>query len=196
LNIEDVLLSDKEKFVKELSFCVSGLHQDFKTDISILNKDRKARILSLFGKHIEINGSNAVVCTVYVNERRTSADNHYKTPNHITEIEEIIEKLKSLDKNEIVSEIEEIMQIVDFDKEKQQNEIKKKCNISEREAEILDLICRGFTNTQIAEKLFISSRTVDNHRAALLAKTETANTAALVAFSVSNRLVDLKKNII
>jgi PAS domain S-box-containing protein len=193
LNIEDIVISDKEKFIRELNFCISGLHQDFRTDISILSKDRKARILSFYAKHIDISGSNAVVCTVYVNEPSASSDKHSKTPGQITEIESIIEKLILLDKNEIVTEIEAVLQIVDFDKENRRNDIIKKCNISERETEILELVCRGLTNPQIAEKLFISPRTVDNHRAALLAKTETANTAALVAYAVSNQLVDLKK---
>lgn len=63
--------------------------------------------------------------------------------------------------------------------------------ISEREKEILELICKEFSNADIAEKLFISIRTVEGHRNNLLMKTGCKNTAGLVVFAVKNQLVDL-----
>lgn len=56
--------------------------------------------------------------------------------------------------------------------------------------DVLKLICEGMTNNEIAEKLFLSNRTVDNHRASILSKTDTKNTAALVAFAIKNKLID------
>jgi DNA-binding NarL/FixJ family response regulator len=49
-----------------------------------------------------------------------------------------------------------------------------------REKEILTLIAREFTNAQIAEQLFISQRTVDNHRLNILFKLGVKNTAGLI----------------
>ncbi|MEZ4991656.1 MAG: helix-turn-helix transcriptional regulator [Saprospiraceae bacterium] len=43
--------------------------------------------------------------------------------------------------------------------------------------EVLNLICREFTSGEIAEQLFISIRTVENHRNSLLSKTGVRNTA-------------------
>ncbi|WP_207421337.1 response regulator [Desertivirga brevis] len=62
--------------------------------------------------------------------------------------------------------------------------------ISPREIEVLDLICKEYTNSEIAEKLNISIRTVDTHRKSLLTKTESRNTAGLVLFAVKNRLLE------
>jgi DNA-binding NarL/FixJ family response regulator len=63
-------------------------------------------------------------------------------------------------------------------------------SISGREREVLDQICKGLSNQEIADVLFISKRTVEKHRARLLSKTNTKNTAQLVMFAIENKLVD------
>ena len=63
--------------------------------------------------------------------------------------------------------------------------------LSEREKEILFLICKGFSNCEIGDKLFISKRTVDKHRANILAKTSCKNTANLVVYAIKNGLVEI-----
>lgn len=63
--------------------------------------------------------------------------------------------------------------------------------LSEREIEILVEVCRGLSNQEIADKLFISKRTVDKHRANILEKTGCRNTANLVVFAIKNHLVEL-----
>jgi DNA-binding NarL/FixJ family response regulator len=63
--------------------------------------------------------------------------------------------------------------------------------LSEREAEVLPLVCGGLSNQQIADRLFISKRTVDKHRANILAKTGCRNTASLVVYALRNGLVEV-----
>ncbi|MEJ7661876.1 MAG: response regulator transcription factor [Hymenobacter sp.] len=62
--------------------------------------------------------------------------------------------------------------------------------LSEREQEVLRLICRGCTAADIAEQLFISRRTVEGHRQKLLEKTGAPNAAGLVVFAVRHGLLD------
>jgi len=62
--------------------------------------------------------------------------------------------------------------------------------LTEREVEVLRLICREYTNVEIAEQLSISPRTVDGHRNNLLAKAGCKNTAGLVLFAVNNNIYD------
>jgi DNA-binding NarL/FixJ family response regulator len=64
-------------------------------------------------------------------------------------------------------------------------------SLTSREREILDLICKEYTNSEIAEKLFLSVRTIDGHRTNLLEKTGARNTAGLVAFALRHNLVYL-----
>lgn len=61
--------------------------------------------------------------------------------------------------------------------------------ITRREKEILRLIVDGLTNQEIADKLFISPRTVDTHRSNLMQKLEIKNTAGLVRFAIENGIV-------
>ncbi len=60
--------------------------------------------------------------------------------------------------------------------------------ITDREMEVLELILKEHTNQEIAEKLFISVRTVDAHRRNLLQKTGARNTAGLVRYALENNL--------
>ncbi|MEE4196909.1 MAG: response regulator [Bacteroidales bacterium] len=55
---------------------------------------------------------------------------------------------------------------------------------TKREREILNLICEGFSNTEIGEKLNISERTVEGHRANLLNKTSCKNSVCLAIYAV------------
>lgn len=67
----------------------------------------------------------------------------------------------------------------------------KSANLSKREREILVKICEGLSNQEIAEALFISKRTVDKHRANLLGKTNSKNTASLILFAIKNKLIEI-----
>ena len=67
----------------------------------------------------------------------------------------------------------------------------KTANLSKREKEILFKICEGLSNQEIAETLFISKRTVDKHRANLLGKTNSKNTASLILFAIRNKLIEI-----
>ena len=62
---------------------------------------------------------------------------------------------------------------------------------SERELEVLQLVCSQFTAIEIADKLSISRRTVEVHRNNLLLKTESKNIAGLVVYALKNKLVNL-----
>ncbi len=64
-------------------------------------------------------------------------------------------------------------------------------NLSEREIDVLLGICRGLSTQEIADQLYISKRTVDSHRANILEKTGSRNTASLVVYAIKNNLVEI-----
>jgi len=61
--------------------------------------------------------------------------------------------------------------------------------LTPREKEILELIAEGYTNPQIAEKIYLSQFTVDSHRKNLLAKMNVKNTASLIRLAVEQKLI-------
>ena len=63
--------------------------------------------------------------------------------------------------------------------------------LSDREIEILVGICQGLSTQEIADKHFISKRTVDKHRANILEKSGCKNTASLVVYAIKNGLVEV-----
>ncbi len=68
---------------------------------------------------------------------------------------------------------------------------KEKPKFSERELEILELICKGYTSVEIGEMLGLSNRTVDGHRASMMEKIGAKNTVQLVIYAIKNKLVYL-----
>lgn len=62
--------------------------------------------------------------------------------------------------------------------------------LTKREKEILGLVCKGMTNNDIAEKLFISMRTVEGHRKKLLEKTGTSNSVSLAVYALKSGLLE------
>lgn len=64
-----------------------------------------------------------------------------------------------------------------------------KIDLTEREIEVLKLLCSGLTVSEIAEKLFLSVKTIEAHRSKLILKTETKNTIGLILFAIKNKIV-------
>ena len=63
--------------------------------------------------------------------------------------------------------------------------------LSRREHQVLQDICKGLSNQEIADALFLSKRTIDKHRSNLLSKTNSKNTAELIMYAIKNKLISI-----
>jgi len=63
---------------------------------------------------------------------------------------------------------------------------------TERERQVIQLICRQHTAQEIGEKLFLSKRTVEGYRTKILEKMEVKNTAGVVIFALKHNLINEK----
>lgn len=108
--------------------------------------------------------------------------------------------LKNSELNEVIEAVRQVMQGGSFfSQELLYNVIKnfhphketeiEHTSLSKRETEVLEEICKGLSNQEIADTLFISKRTVDKHRANLLSKTNSKNTANLIMYAIKNKLI-------
>lgn len=66
---------------------------------------------------------------------------------------------------------------------------KEKVTFTDREKEIIKLICQQYTAQQIGEKIFLSKRTVEGHRTRILEKMNVRNTAGVVVFALKHNLI-------
>ena len=73
------------------------------------------------------------------------------------------------------------------------NDLEQKL-LSKREIDVLELICAQKTTAEIADKLFISPRTVEGHRNNLLLKTKSKNVAGLVIYGIQKKLIEITPN--
>lgn len=74
---------------------------------------------------------------------------------------------------------------------RKKSKTKKSDELTEREEEVLFHICKGLSNQEIADTLYLSKRTIDKHRENLLAKTNSKNTAGLVMYAVKNGIAEV-----
>jgi DNA-binding NarL/FixJ family response regulator len=106
-------------------------------------------------------------------------------------------------KNATQQEITEAIQLASIGKNYMAFEVAKtlhaaeksnpeKIIIGRREKDVLILIKDGFTNGEIAAKLFLSQHTVDTYRKSLLAKLNARNTAELIKLAVINKLITME----
>lgn len=107
--------------------------------------------------------------------------------------------LKDSSKKDLLEGIEAVLNgnsyYVDDVKEKliqsfQNNSIVGEIKLTQKELMILDLICQDLTTQQIAQKLHISTHTVDSHRRNLLAKTGAKSPIGLVRYALDNGLFE------
>ena len=145
---------------------------------------KKPLLIEFFAKHIETNGKNGIIGGVI--EINTKNKTTSSNVNH-DKIKSVLEYLTEKDK----AIIEGAMYGSKDESEKQDKETLKKMGVTKREIEVLKLICSGLTNSEIAEQLFLSKRTIDRHRANIMDKTNSGNTAKLVAFAIKYNLVDI-----
>ena len=69
--------------------------------------------------------------------------------------------------------------------------IEKENILSSREIEILKLFAEGFSNHEIAEKLFISSRTVESHKNHIMQKLELKSPVEMVRYAIKNKIAEI-----
>lgn len=68
----------------------------------------------------------------------------------------------------------------------------KSVTFTKREVEIIKMVCREMSTNQIANSLFISSRTVDNHKKNIMNKTQTKNFVGVILFALKINVISLE----
>ncbi len=106
------------------------------------------------------------------------------------EVEKAIKTVKSGEHyfNDFVSSVM-LRKVTNTSVRRQPRVFNHKVDLSEREYLVLSLICEGMTNSEIADELSLSQRTIEGYRIRMIDKLKVNNTAGLVAYAIKNRLV-------
>lgn len=119
---------------------------------------------------------------------RAGADGYLLKNTDVVELKEAIETLMKGDSYFSKEVTERIME--GLQKKKHEEKTKYLIELTEREIDVLKLIAQEFTTAEIAEKLYISTHTVETHRKNLISKLNVRNIAGLVKYAIQNGLVD------
>lgn len=129
----------------------------------------------------------------YIKKLMSSGADGYLFKN--SGVEEVVEAIKKVHNDETFMSDEVTDKLAQYViKRKSANPEKSKfglkVELSGRELEVLELIIKEYSNQEIAEKLYISVRTVDAHKRNLIEKTGSRNLAGLVMYAIAHELFD------
>lgn len=135
-------------------------------------------ILSMFHDHASVAEVLEAGCSGYV----------LKTTNK-AELSEAIREVAA-GRNYFCQEVAAtLLQNIQLPKLRQQPPVAQAAELTNREREILQLIAREYSNSHIAETLFISERTVETHRKNILTKTNSKSVVGLIQYAMRHKLI-------
>jgi DNA-binding NarL/FixJ family response regulator len=113
-----------------------------------------------------------------------------------TSMNEVLDAIKTAARNEkyLSQNVQAVlMENIRLKNDLSEITIENTAKLSEREKEILNLIAKEMNNEEIANKLFISERTVEAHRRNIFTKTNTKSIVGLIKYAIKNDLIDYNK---
>ncbi|MDP4266832.1 MAG: response regulator [Bacteroidota bacterium] len=179
---------DRDSFFGKLNKCLKGFEKTIHTKVKLLNSNRKCVSFEFYGGLSIINGKPSIVGNLMEIKSPTKEDEKEESIS-IRDFEKMANLI--LENKEYLS-LELIDKLNELNKDKTQEQVNPvviEGLLSKREIEILRCICDGLSNNEIGEKLFISKRTVDGHRANIMFKTGAKNTADLVMYAIKHELI-------
>lgn len=188
-----IRIDEREMFSELVNKCINGTKGILQTSLHIQLSNQQYSEIEIFAKPIKFKEKKALLGSmISVSNNEINSKLSEKVNDYFNNKPEELGKLFQLyleDSSNIGDEFIKLAKEFEKSTFVKNKKLKDVIKLSEREIEILQLICDGFTNIEIAEKLFISPRTVDNHRAHLLEKTNTKNAAHLVAYAIKFKLI-------
>jgi PAS domain S-box-containing protein len=181
--------SDKKKVELALHECIALRKKEFSLEFTGRDKNQNTIPLKLMAGYSYYKGKDCIVGNlINLNSSEYSLKDIELNSSDLKELGNAIE-LFSSDYNLISKSLVDKLSGI-FTLETENNDINK-VELSTRETEVLNEICLGKSTSEIAETLFISERTVEKHRAAIVQKTGAKHMREAVIFAIKNNLVRL-----
>ncbi|MBV8328544.1 response regulator transcription factor [Chryseobacterium sp.] len=197
---------------KNISVCLTADNgPDFITDLEKLSEDEFPDIALVDVQMKPMNGFELVEILKerYPDLKIIILSSHYKTsilgymvklgvsaflPKNSNK-KTFIDAITMVDKNGVFFTAEDHQMLFTYmnSSAKKNSLFETEDELSEREKDVVKLICQELTNNEIGEKLFISPRTVESHRQRILEKIGAKNTVGIVIYAIVNNIYALDK---
>jgi len=170
------------KIKDRISRCKNGLLNSFSETVTLVSLNGEKVDVTLFVSSYEkYSGYSLLIGLVIMDNKKTKG-------NEVV-ISEVINVLKNENIRVTESLGEKLINI--FKQRRVKMDINKNDFFTKRENQVLCLSMEGLPIKMIADQLSISDRTVENHRAKLMGKTNSKNIIEVIAFSISNKLIGI-----
>jgi PAS domain S-box-containing protein len=189
-----VALKDKSNAVEKINRCLRGFEKDIHIRFNVVHKDGKQIGTELYGiVGLKVKGRSSMLGTLIATRADVIQEQDLEgiPINEIEEFEKAIDMLagtRNYISTELVNKLISVFRDNEAIKERIHEDL---ISFSEREIEVLSLVCQGLSTKEIADRLFISSRTVEKHRANLMTKTNAKNIIEVIIYAVKHKLIDL-----
>jgi len=187
--IDFVSEEDEPKLREAINACINQQKKEFEIDFTGRNKQNKPVPLKLIGGFSLYKGKDCIVGNLLdLGSNDYSIKDIVLNSSDIKELAGAIEHFSSdynLISKSLVEKLSGIFGIENDEKEG------KAVELSAREHEVLQEICQGKSTIEVARALFISERTVEKHRAAIVQKTGSRNMIEAVIFAIKNNMVQV-----
>ena len=189
-----VALKDRSNAVEKINRCLRGFEKDIHIRFSVVHKDGRQIGTELYGiVGLKVKGRSSMLGTLIATRADVIQEQDLEgiPINEIEEFEKAIDMLagtRNYISTELVNKLISVFRDNEAIKEKIHEDL---ISFSEREIEVLSLVCQGLSTKEIADRLFISSRTVEKHRANLMTKSNAKNIIEVIIYAVKHKLIDL-----
>ena len=189
-----IATKDRAKAMDKINRCLRGFEKDIHISFNVVHKDGHQVSTELYGiVGMKVKGRSSILGTLILSKAEVIQEQNLEglEINEIKEFEKAIDLLagtRSYISTELVNKLITVFRNSEAIREKVQEDV---IGFSNRELEVLNHVCEGLSTKEIADKLFISSRTVEKHRANLMTKTNAKNIIEVIIYAVKHKLIDL-----
>jgi len=184
-NINDIIDEEfKSKLNEKILLCQKGIYDSRYFRVRFNTAQAELIKVTMFTSSVKLKGINSIIG--YVLKESDSLDLEQinecgSITEQITEAIYYFTKQHNVKPEDLINMVRENCG---------SNTMLNPDELTKREIEIIRLMSQGLSNKEIADKLFVSQRTIDTHKVNILSKTGMKHTAALMIYAIKNNILE------
>ena len=174
----------KQKLDEKIQLCQKGVYNSHYFRARLKTANNQPINVTIFTSSVNLKGVNSIIGYVLKDSGNVSFEQLNDEDSITDQITEAINYF-TIQKNVKPDNLIKIVQ-----EKCKSDTMLNPDELTKREIEIIKLIAVGMSNKEIADKLFVSQRTIDSHKANILMKSGVKHTAALMIYAMKNNILN------